>query len=130
MFTQKHNNPPSESTETEWQPIPDKLYFTIGEVSVLCHVKPHVLRYWEQEFTQLHPLKRQGNRRYYQRKEILLIRKIRHLLYDEGFTIEGARHHLQSPAEAEQEKRHERLYEAVRHAVVQLERVVESLEVS
>ena len=75
-------------------PIPAKRYFTIGEVSELCEVKPHVLRYWEQEFTQLSPMKRRGNRRYYQHHEVLLIRRIRHLLYEEGFTISGARHRL------------------------------------
>ena len=75
-------------------PIPAKRYFTIGEVSELCAVKPHVLRYWEQEFTQLRPMKRRGNRRYYQHHEVLLIRKIRELLYDQGFTISGARNQL------------------------------------
>ncbi len=75
-------------------PIPTKRYFTIGEVSDLCGVKPHVLRYWEQEFTQLKPVKRRGNRRYYQHHEVLLIRRIRELLYEEGFTINGARHRL------------------------------------
>ena len=74
--------------------IPAKRYFTIGEVSELCAVKPHVLRYWEQEFTQLRPMKRRGNRRYYQHHEVLLIRKIRELLYDQGFTISGARNQL------------------------------------
>lgn len=75
-------------------PIPAKRYFTIGEVSELCGVKPHVLRYWEQEFTQLKPVKRRGNRRYYQHHEVLLIRRIRELLYDHGFTINGARNKL------------------------------------
>lgn len=75
-------------------PIPAKRYFTIGEVSELCGVKPHVLRYWEQEFTQLKPVKRRGNRRYYQHHEVLLIRRIRDLLYDQGFTINGARDRL------------------------------------
>jgi len=75
-------------------PIPAKRYFTIGEVSELCGVKPHVLRYWEQEFTQLKPVKRRGNRRYYQHHEVLLIRRIRQLLYEDGFTISGARHRL------------------------------------
>jgi DNA-binding transcriptional MerR regulator len=74
--------------------IPAKRYFTIGEVSVLCGVKPYVLRYWEQEFTQLKPVKRRGNRRYYQHHEVLLIRRIRELLYEEGFTISGARNRL------------------------------------
>ena len=78
----------------ELPPIPGKRYFTIGEVSELCAVKPHVLRYWEQEFPQLKPVKRRGNRRYYQRQDVLVIRQIRSLLYDEGFTIGGARHRL------------------------------------
>ena len=76
-------------------PIPAKRYFTIGEVSDLCGVKPHVLRYWEQEFTQLKPVKRRGNRRYYQHHEVLLIRRIRELLYEQGFTISGARNRLE-----------------------------------
>jgi DNA-binding transcriptional MerR regulator len=77
-------------------PIPAKRYFTIGEVSDLCGVKPHVLRYWEQEFTQLKPVKRRGNRRYYQHHEVLLVRRIRELLYEQGFTISGARNKLDS----------------------------------
>jgi DNA-binding transcriptional MerR regulator len=77
-------------------PIPAKRYFTIGEVSDLCAVKPHVLRYWEQEFTQLKPVKRRGNRRYYQHHEVLLIRRIRDLLYEQGFTINGARNRLET----------------------------------
>src|ERR1700748_3214540 len=80
---------------TDLPPIPAKRYFTIGEVSELCGVKPHVLRYWEQEFTQLKPLKRRGNRRYYQHHEVLLIRRIRELLYEHGSTITGARHRLE-----------------------------------
>ncbi len=80
--------------KAELPPIPAKRYFTIGEVSELCGVKPHVLRYWEQEFTQLKPVKRRGNRRYYQHHEVLLIRRIRELLYDQGFTISGARNRL------------------------------------
>ena len=79
---------------TDLPAIPAKRYFTIGEVSELCGVKPHVLRYWEQEFTQLKPLKRRGNRRYYQHHEVLLIRRIRELLYEHGFTINGARNRL------------------------------------
>jgi DNA-binding transcriptional MerR regulator len=82
-------------------PIPAKRYFTIGEVSELCAVKPHVLRYWEQEFAQLKPVKRRGNRRYYQHHEVLLIRRIRDLLYEQGFTINGARHRLDSDATSE-----------------------------
>lgn len=80
---------------TDTVPIPAKRYFTIGEVSELCGVKPHVLRYWEQEFTQLRPVKRRGNRRYYQHHEVLMIRRIRDLLYEQGFTINGARNQLQ-----------------------------------
>ncbi|HWS13335.1 MAG TPA: MerR family transcriptional regulator [Rhodocyclaceae bacterium] len=82
--------------QEELPPIPAKRYFTIGEVSELCGVKPHVLRYWEQEFTQLKPVKRRGNRRYYQHHEVLLVRRIRELLYNEGFTISGARNRLES----------------------------------
>ena len=80
--------------------IPAKRYFTIGEVADLCAVKPHVLRYWEQEFTQLRPMKRRGNRRYYQHHEVLMIRRIRDLLYDQGFTISGARNQLQDGVQA------------------------------
>ncbi|HWS01929.1 MAG TPA: MerR family transcriptional regulator [Gammaproteobacteria bacterium] len=87
---------PSQN-KTELPPIPAKRYFTIGEVSDLCGVKPHVLRYWEQEFTQLKPVKRRGNRRYYQHHEVLLVRRIRQLLYEEGFTISGARNRLDEP---------------------------------
>lgn len=86
-------------------PIPAKRYFTIGEVGELCGVKPHVLRYWEQEFTQLRPMKRRGNRRYYQHHEVLMIRRIRELLYDQGFTISGARNKLQELVQAERERR-------------------------
>jgi len=87
-------------SRSELPPIPAKRYFTIGEVSELCAVKAHVLRYWEQEFTQLRPVKRRGNRRYYQHYEVLLIRRIRELLYEEGFTISGARQRLEHDAEA------------------------------
>jgi len=86
----------SRANKGELPPIPAKRYFTIGEVSDLCAVKPHVLRYWEQEFAQLKPVKRRGNRRYYQHHEVLLIRRIRDLLYEQGFTINGARHRLES----------------------------------
>ncbi len=86
---------PKDSTKEPLPPIPAKRYFTIGEVSELCCVKPHVLRYWEQEFTQLKPVKRRGNRRYYQHHEVLLVRRIRELLYNEGFTISGARNRLE-----------------------------------
>src|SRR5512147_2496538 len=93
----EENSSPS-NPKTPLPPIPAKRYFTIGEVSELCGVKPHVLRYWEQEFTQLKPVKRRGNRRYYQHHEVLLIRRIRELLYDQGFTISGARNQLTDPA--------------------------------
>lgn len=86
------------AASSELPPIPAKRYFTIGEVSDLCLVKPHVLRYWEQEFTQLRPIKRRGNRRYYQHHEVLLVRRIRELLYGEGFTIIGARGRLDEEA--------------------------------
>jgi DNA-binding transcriptional MerR regulator len=92
----------SHSPSSDLPPIPAKRYFTIGEVSELCGVKPHVLRYWEQEFTQLKPVKRRGNRRYYQHHEVLLVRRIRELLYQEGFTISGARNRLEEgPDKAE-----------------------------
>ena len=92
------NDRPAKSELVALPPIPAKRYFTIGEVSDLCGVKPHVLRYWEQEFTQLKPVKRRGNRRYYQHHEVLLIRRIRELLYEQGFTISGARNKLDSRA--------------------------------
>jgi len=94
------------SHNAELPEIPAKRYFTIGEVSELCEVKPHVLRYWEQEFTQLKPVKRRGNRRYYQRQDVILIRQIRSLLYEQGFTIGGARQRMaggmSSPFEIEE----------------------------
>lgn len=89
---------PSNSNK-ELPPIPAKRYFTIGEVGELCTVKPHVLRYWEQEFPQLKPVKRRGNRRYYQREDVLLIRQIKSLLYEQGFTIGGARQRMSGPQE-------------------------------
>ncbi len=88
---------PDKPPQADLPPIPAKRYFTIGEVSELCGVRPHVLRYWEQEFTQLKPVKRRGNRRYYQHHEVLLVRRIRQLLYEEGFTISGARNRLDEP---------------------------------
>ena len=94
--------PEHNRAKAELPPIPAKRYFTIGEVSDLCAVKPHVLRYWEQEFTQLKPVKRRGNRRYYQHHEVLLIRRIRDLLYEQGFTINGARHRLDTEPDAPQ----------------------------
>ena len=91
-------NPQDKVAHADLPPIPAKRYFTIGEVSELCGVRPHVLRYWEQEFTQLKPVKRRGNRRYYQHHEVLLVRRIRQLLYEDGFTISGARNRLDDPA--------------------------------
>ena len=93
--------------ENSLPPIPAKRYFTISEVGDLCGVKPHVLRYWEQEFTQLRPMKRSGNRRYYQHNEVLMIRRIRELLYDQGFTIHGARNQMQEIGQVHRsQKRH------------------------
>ncbi len=103
--------------------IPSKRYFSIGEVSKLCDVKPHVLRYWEQEFPQLKPLKRRGNRRYYQRHDILLVREIRHLLYQQGFTIQGARQRLANETAgktADPAEKHQRL---ARELLAELEEV-------
>lgn len=97
LFSQPAVAGASASVAPVLPPIPAKRYFTIGEVSELCGVKSHVLRYWEQEFTQLKPLKRRGNRRYYQHHEVLLVRRIRELLYDQGFTIHGARIQLSHP---------------------------------
>ena len=91
--------------ENSLPPIPAKRYFTIGEVGELCCVKPHVLRYWEQEFTQLRPMKRRGNRRYYQHHEVLMVRRIRGLLYEQGFTISGARNKLQEIVQGERDRR-------------------------
>jgi len=94
----------SRDSDISLPAIPAKRYFTIGEVSELCAVKPHVLRYWEQEFTQLRPIKRRGNRRYYQHHEVLLIRRIRSLLYEQGFTINGARNRLEAAGAAARER--------------------------
>lgn len=106
-------------------PIPAKRYFTIGEVSELCGVKPHVLRYWEQEFTQLRPVKRRGNRRYYQHHEVLLIRRIRELLYDQGFTISGARNRLDELAN--EPARVSRSHAAAKPALAQLRQDLKSV---
>ena len=96
--------------EKSLPPIPAKRYFTIGEVGELCDVKPHVLRYWEQEFTQLRPVKRRGNRRYYQHHEVLMIRRISDLLYSQGFTISGARNQLQELAQSQRDERKSALH--------------------
>ncbi len=111
-----------QALNLELPPIPAKRYFTIGEVGDLCGVKPHVLRYWEQEFTQLKPVKRRGNRRYYQHHEVLLIRRIRALLYDDGFTISGARNLLDSKGAIKAEKN-----KATEHAPIENNNIVQPL---
>ena len=105
--------------------IPGKRYFTIGEVSELCAVKPHVLRYWEQEFPQLNPVKRRGNRRYYQRQDVLTIRQIRSLLYEQGFTIGGARQQLSDEVEGASPKLSN---DAIREMIKELEDLLEYLD--
>jgi len=102
------------SAAIELPPIPGKHYFNIGEVSELCLVKPHVLRYWEQEFPQLKPVKRRGNRRYYQRHDVLIVRKIRELLYEQGFTIGGARQQLVNDNEPKSKKINKKEIQALR----------------
>jgi DNA-binding transcriptional MerR regulator len=113
------------SNNNELPVIPEKRYFTIGEVSELCGVKPHVLRYWEQEFTELSPVKRRGNRRYYQRHEVLMIRQIRALLYEQGYTIGGARAHLMSDNAKEDSSRTMQL---IHQMIAELEDVLELLK--
>ena len=113
------------SNNNELPPIPAKRYFTIGEVSELCGVKPHVLRYWEQEFNELKPVKRRGNRRYYQRHDILLIRQIRSLLYEQGYTIGGARSHLSSDDVKEDSTRTKQMIHQMRG---ELEEILELLK--
>lgn len=109
-------------------PIPEKLYFTIGEVGKLCGLRPHVLRYWEQEFSQLSPSKRRGNRRYYQRKDVLLIREIKELLYEQGYTIEGARQQLSGDTMKPVAQPPRSKSVAVESAVTNLEAVLADLE--
>lgn len=116
MLEPSHNN--------ELPAIPGKRYFTIGEVAELCYVKPHVLRYWEQEFPQLSPVKRRGNRRYYQRADVLLIRQIRSLLYDQGFTIGGAKQKLSSEDTKEEDTQYKQL---IRQMITELEDVLDVL---
>lgn len=113
------------SNNNELPVIPEKRYFTIGEVSELCAVKPHVLRYWEQEFTELNPVKRRGNRRYYQRHEVLMIRQIRALLYEQGYTIGGARAHLMNDNAKEDLIRTRQL---VQQMIAELEDILELLK--
>jgi len=105
--------------------IPGKRYFTIGEVSLLCAVKPHVLRYWEQEFPQLSPVKRRGNRRYYQRQDVLMIRQIRALLYDQGFTITGARQRLSGAEQKEDKSQSKQL---VKQMIAELEDLLKTIK--
>ena len=111
--------------EKELPPIPAKRYFTIGEVSELCGVKPHVLRYWEQEFEQLKPVKRRGNRRYYQRGDVIMIRQIRSLLYEQGFTIGGARQQLEGEGASDDVNRSQQIIRQVR---MELEQVLHTLK--
>ena len=113
------------ANNNELPPIPGKRYFTIGEVSDLCGVKPHVLRYWDQEFPQLKPVKRRGNRRYYQRHDVMMIRQIRSLLYEHGFTIGGARQKLDG-GEAKEDVNHSK--QIIRQMVNELEDVLEILK--
>ncbi len=110
------------TNNNELPPIPGKRYFTIGEVSELCNVKPHVLRYWEQEFPQLKPVKRRGNRRYYQRQDVIMIRQIRALLYEQGYTIGGARLQLSESDENKQEQKNNK--ETIHEIRLQLEEVM------
>lgn len=126
MSSQKRKGKSKEGAELP--PIPEKLYFTIGEVGKLCRLRPHVLRYWEQEFNQLSPLKRRGNRRYYQLKDVLIVRKIRTLLYEEGYTIEGARQKLAE--DTPKDKQEHKAYEAMRQAISELEKIAAVLEMA
>lgn len=104
--------------------IPEKLYFSMGEASILCGVKPHVLRYWEEEFKQISPVKRRGNRRYYQKKDLLLIRKIRELLYQKGFTIEGARQQLASEREIARDNKDHELVQKMLKRVKEISKIL------
>ncbi|MBL4867303.1 MAG: MerR family transcriptional regulator [Pseudomonadales bacterium] len=113
------------SNNDELPVIPGKRYFTIGEVSELCAVKPHVLRYWEQEFSQLKPIKRRGNRRYYQRQDVIMIRQIRNLLYDQGYTIGGARQNMEGEIGRDDSNKSNQL---IRQMVMELEAVLTVLK--
>ena len=115
-----------QKSNSNLPPIPGKRYFTIGEVSELCVVKPHVLRYWEQEFPNLKPVKRRGNRRYYQRGDVIVVRQIRGLLYDQGYTIDGARRKILGTNKSGGSKKLMR--EAIRSAINELEHIVKLLE--
>lgn len=131
MPAQKQKNPSKakgiQKVLRELPSIPDKLYFTIGEVSQLCDLKTHVLRYWEQEFPQLAPSKRRGNRRYYQRKDVFVVRKIKNLLYDQGFTIEGARSQLTNEEDKTQTNTHVN-HHSLQTIIADLENVLFELE--
>lgn len=125
-----HRNRGNLTKNRDLPAIPEKLYFTIGEVAKLCELKPHVLRYWEQEFPSLSPSKRRGNRRYYQRKDVLMIRQIKSLLYEQGYTIEGARNHMAeeaggsvAPAASNASSR-----DAIQRAINGLEKISDDLE--
>jgi DNA-binding transcriptional MerR regulator len=120
------NSKRKSKAETELPAIPDKRYFTISEVSFLCAVKAYVLRYWEQEFSQLKPVKRRGNRRYYQQQDVLLVRQIRKLLYDDGFTIEGARAQLSAAPETVSQS--VKVDAMVKKVISELENVLQSLQ--
>lgn len=114
------NSKAAQTHHSKLPPIPEKRYFTIGEVSELCAVKPHVLRYWEQEFKQLRPMKRRGNRRYYQKQDVLLIRQIRTLLYEQGYTIQGARLQLKTERSVQPEADKPLL---IQHLIGELEKI-------
>lgn len=118
---------PDPSPTEDLPPIPGKRYFTIGEVSTLCDVKPYVLRYWEQEFNELEPVKRRGNRRYYQRRDIIVIRRIRALVYEQGFTLDGARRRLAGSVE---KRDHTESRQVVRQTISELEDVLRILKSS
>jgi len=111
------------SNNNELPVIPGKRYFAIGEVSELCGVKPHVLRYWEQEFSQLKPVKRRGNRRYYQRHDVVLIREIRELLYEQGFTIGGARQRLEADVKVKPDSTHVNQKHIIHEMMMELEQI-------
>lgn len=123
MQEQKTKRLQTKTSNAVLPPIPDKLYFTIGEVSKLCDIKTHVLRYWEQEFEQLRPAKRKGNRRYYQRKDIMMVRKLKDLLYGQGFTIEGARTQLSQSTDTK-----ERISSNTHQSLKTLQTAVKDLE--
>ena len=125
MLIQEPNRQKHDASELA--PIPDKIYFSIGEVSELCQLKPHVLRYWEQEFSLLSPSKRRGNRRYYQRKDVLLVRQIKNLLYGKGYTIDGARAQLSGNNTTELQKM-QHSHVKLQLAIAQLEKIADELE--